>query len=324
MARLIVVELLDPRGTLRARTRLDALPATIGRGYDSDVIVDDPYVCARHARIVEDEEGRPVIEDEGSVNGMYMVDGTGPIGRLTLRPDVPVRIGRTMLRVRPADYSVPPAIDERRGPHGLLGRLDLPYVSVGACAAVLTLFALQSYSQSYERGSAARALGAVTAMLLVLAIWAGIWSVVSRAVSHRFHFLRHLAVAALAALGGLVVVQGAQWLEFLAPQSAAAAFLGFGGFGALGAGVLAAHLGVASSLSRGARLRWAAGVTLAGAALLIVVGLADDDEFSNKLDDPGSLKPYGAHWVRTEPASDFALDARTLRARVDSLAEARH
>lgn len=322
MARLIVVELLDYRGVVRARTRLDALPATVGRGYDSDVIVDDPYVCARHARIVEDEEGRPVIEDDGSVNGLYMADGTGPVGRLTLRPDSPVRIGRTMLRVRPADYPVAPAIDERRGPHGLLGRLDLPPVSIGACVAVLAVFAVQSYLQSYERVSGARALGAATAMLVMLAMWAGVWSLVSRAVSHRFHFLRHLAVAALAALGGLLVIQGSEWLEFLAPRSAAGAIVAVVGFAALAAGLLAAHLGVASSLSRGARLRWAVGVTVGCAALVGLAASADDDKFSNKLDDPGSLKPYGASWVRTERASDFAADARTLRARVDSLVDA--
>ena len=85
---------------------------------------------------------------------------------------------------------------------------------------------------------------------------------------------------------------------------------------------LAAHLGVASSLSRGARIRWAAGLTLACVTLLGLASMADDDDFTNKLDDPGSLKPYGARWVRTEPASDFAIDARILRARVDSLADA--
>ena len=50
---------------------LDALPATIGRGGDVQVRLDDPYVSRCHCQI-EEMEGVLVVRDLGSKNGTYV------------------------------------------------------------------------------------------------------------------------------------------------------------------------------------------------------------------------------------------------------------
>jgi hypothetical protein len=69
---------------------------TIGRSEENDVVLTDPQVSRRHARIVL-EDGRVTIEDAGSLNGTY-VNGERA-GRARLAPNDAIVIGDTKLRL---------------------------------------------------------------------------------------------------------------------------------------------------------------------------------------------------------------------------------
>ena len=51
------VEILSRQRDVISRFRIDGPEARIGRGYDNDVVVEDPYVAAQHLRIFRDEAG---------------------------------------------------------------------------------------------------------------------------------------------------------------------------------------------------------------------------------------------------------------------------
>jgi hypothetical protein len=320
---MIVVEVLDQRGAPSARARLTQFPATIGRALDCDVSLDDPYVCPVHFRVVEGPEGELRAEDAGSVNGICLVGMDVRIPHVPLGVDTRVRAGRTTLRFRDATAPVAPAIAERADPHGFTAGLGMTQVSLGACAMALVAFVVVSYTHEYERPSVASAVGSSVAALVGLGAWAAVWAFVGRAVSHRFQFLRHLALASIAATAAILVGQAGQWLEFVAPASAASAFVYAVGFLGIVTATIAAHLGVAAGMPAGRRFGWAAGVTVGAAALVGLMTYADHDKFTNALDDPGTLKSYGAGWVRAEPAAEFATHVSDLQRKVDSLARAR-
>lgn len=79
------------------RQRCDGAEVTIGRGYDNDVVVDDPFVSARHLRVQRDEQGRLVAEDLGSANGLFTERGRKRQASIVLHGDEPIRIGHTLL-----------------------------------------------------------------------------------------------------------------------------------------------------------------------------------------------------------------------------------
>lgn len=321
MARLIVVEVLDARGAVRSRHRLDALPATVGRAGDNDVVLDDPYVCAHHLRLVADATGQLAAEDAGSVNGIRRPGARLRADRVALGPAAAeVVAGRTLLRVRPADHPVAPALVERgRGAAHL--RLESPLATLAVCTAAVAVFSAFGYSRMYERASVARAIGGAAALIILLSVWAGVWSVVGRVVAHQFQFLRHLAIAALAALAFGAVGEGGEWIDFVSPTSGLGTLVGVLGFGGLAVALLYAHLTVASSaLGRRQRLSWSAGVAAAAALLVTATSFADRDKFTTRLDDPGSIKPLPPRWVRAEPAASFAEHATALQLKADSLA----
>jgi Sigma-54 interaction domain/FHA domain/Bacterial regulatory protein, Fis family len=78
------------------RIRLDQRQLQIGRGRDCDVVLGDPAVSLRHARL-EPADGAIWVRDLDSRNGTY-VDGV-PIQRALLRHGSMLRLGRSDLRV---------------------------------------------------------------------------------------------------------------------------------------------------------------------------------------------------------------------------------
>jgi hypothetical protein len=81
------------------RLRLGGGPVLIGRADDSTLVLDDDYASARHARLVRQGDGY-AVEDLGSTNGTYL-DRTRVSATTPVPVGVPIRIGRTVVELRP-------------------------------------------------------------------------------------------------------------------------------------------------------------------------------------------------------------------------------
>lgn len=72
-------------------------PVVVGRSPSSDIVIDEPYVSATHARITIQGPAL-VLEDLGSTNGT-MVNGHAIDQPVTLRDGDEVQVGDTVMRV---------------------------------------------------------------------------------------------------------------------------------------------------------------------------------------------------------------------------------
>ena len=72
-------------------------PVVIGRSPSSDIVVDEPYVSASHARFTLQGPAL-VLEDLGSTNGT-MVNGHIIEQPVTLRENDEVQVGDVIMRV---------------------------------------------------------------------------------------------------------------------------------------------------------------------------------------------------------------------------------
>ncbi len=81
------------------RLRLGPGPILIGRAEDSTLVLDDDYASTRHARIIAQGSGY-AVEDLGSTNGTYL-DRTRVHAPTPVPVVVPIRIGRTVIELRP-------------------------------------------------------------------------------------------------------------------------------------------------------------------------------------------------------------------------------
>jgi hypothetical protein len=321
----LIVEVLDPRtGEVRLRRRLDGAPVTLGRGYDNDIVLDDAYADARHARIVSDETGALVIEDLGSVNALV---GPGPGGarqtRVVVHPDVEVRVGRTRLRFRDSDAPLPAALPDLPVS---ASRTRLPrwvaawWGEIGVTAVATAALGWVTWLGSYTASPASDVVTTALGILLIAALWAGIWAVASRIVVQRFRFLGHLAMVSTITLVAFALAGVGEWATFLFPDSAWTDFWGGAAVLLLIATLVAGHLALSSTMPR--RRRWTAGLMTSAVVLVIgaVFTLVEDESFSDVAAFSAALKPFPAAWLPTATVEEFGLVEDDLKSQVDGLA----
>ena len=143
--------------------------ARIGRGYDNDVIIDDPYVAAQHLRVFRDEAGQLVAEDLGSANGTFLDGGRNRFARIVIDGKHPIRIGQTYLRVRDIHHEVE---RERVAPPEWRA---LPIAAAAALgASLLGLSALQVWLAQTAELRASSYLTPLLTIVATVLVWAGI------------------------------------------------------------------------------------------------------------------------------------------------------
>jgi hypothetical protein len=317
----VILEVLSARGgAVHTRVRLAALPFTIGRSLDNDLIVDDPYLDARHARVVRVEDGSLVLEDLGSRNGLLVGRAQGWAASVPVRGGLEAQLGRTTLRFRDPEEQVPPALalpsgyagdPTRRWVDGPLGRVAL----LGAIALV----AAYTWLHSYERSRAEDAVTLATGLVAMGVAWAGLWSLAGRVAVHRFEFRAHLAVFALGAIALMAAGVVDQWAIFLFPGSAVVRTLSVVVLFVLTVGWLAAHLAFVSRLAPLARLRAAFAIAAVAYAAFGGLSLIGGEDFSDIPEFSSMTKPLGPRWVPTMDVDEFVQDADELKGEVDDL-----
>ena len=189
------IEILSRHGEVVQRHRVDADEVRVGRAYDNQIILDDPYVGAHHARIVRDATGELIAEDLGSANGLFEDGSTQSVRRIVLGGDRPIRIGATRVRVRDASYAV---VEERRFTQRARGWQIVMALGV----ALVTLQLLSTWLSQVGEPKLADYAGPVVAVCSVALVWAGMWAILARIFSGNVRFRRNLIVA----LSGMLVL----------------------------------------------------------------------------------------------------------------------
>lgn len=205
---MIWVEILSRHRDIVARFRIAASEVRIGRGYDNDVIIDDPYVAARHLRVFRDDAGQLVAEDLGSANGTFPDGGHQRLARIVVDGKHPIRIGQTHLRIREIHHEV-----ERERVAAPEWR-TLPIAAAAALgASLLGLSALQIWLVQTVELRASSYLAPLLGIAAAVLVWAGLWALLSRIFSGSSHLLRNLLIALA---GGLAFSLYHEWARLLA------------------------------------------------------------------------------------------------------------
>ncbi|MBT6431998.1 MAG: sigma 54-interacting transcriptional regulator [Deltaproteobacteria bacterium] len=79
---------------------LDERGITLGANESNDIVLEDPYVSGFHARVYM-QDGRAIIEDVGSRNGVFV--GTQKVQSAEATPGAQIRVGQTVLLVAAED-----------------------------------------------------------------------------------------------------------------------------------------------------------------------------------------------------------------------------
>ncbi len=322
MGKIVFVELLDRRGNVRGRIKVDSFPATVGRGYANAVIVDDRLISVEHLRLSVDSEAGIIVEDLNTVSGTRLSKSQERIERYRVPAggEAIIRIGQTVLRLRGDDFVVGPVASSRT----LFGSFG-SFIENGMIAFLVFIagFGLNvvTFAQEINKKVIWSDLTLMSLILLIVfALWAGFWSFLSRLVAHSFHFMTHLGISGIASIVFLILFTSEEYFEFLFSAPVGAKIFGFAGFAVIFSLLLYTHLSVMSESSSRKRMFSAALISAGIVGILLLVNYVNEKEFSNELRFSHVIKPVGRRWVRTVSSDEFFGGLHKLRAKIDAMA----
>ncbi len=318
MSFLGVIEIIDRSGLVRSRTRVEHLPFRIGRALDNDLVLDDIYVCPHHAELSDEPE--LALMDLDSVNGSFIGLGRTRHARIALPGSVDFRLGHSLLRFRAANEILQTTAVDPLATSRLfaLDRAAWAIPAVVACGIGLLIERVLVTPQTLQLGALA---SAVVPAILVVLIWSLAWSMANRMVSHRFHYLGHLSIAALGVLATNLADSVCSYLGFAVGaddvMGAIAKLLSAG----LLALVIYGHLRLISRGSARRLLVPAIAVAVAFMAISLLPGTSTND-FSSEPKLATTLKPPIAALRRGLDGDTFYAEAARAMDEVDE--EATH
>jgi Inner membrane component of T3SS, cytoplasmic domain len=207
MGQVIWIEILSRHRDVAERHRFEGGEVRIGRGYENDLVLDDPHVAVNHLRIRRDEAGALIAEDVGSANGLYLDRSPERQERIALDGDRVIRIGGVLLRVREPGYAVPrerPEVPARR----------LWPVALALAAAILAVEILSLWLAETAEVKASRYVTPVLSLAGLALGWTAVWTVLSRIFAGRAPFERHLITALAGVLAYSLYDEFAQFAAF--------------------------------------------------------------------------------------------------------------
>ena len=318
MGEPLIVEVADHRGRVRFRTRLNPTQAEtmVGRAPRNEVVLDDPYVDARHLRISATEDGGWRFADLGSVNGVWLGhSGTRQIdGPITA--GLELKVGRSILRFVSPDAPVAPALFDPAQRAGITHRLLQPRTMVAILGLAAVLSATNRYYASTRTVTVADLATPGLTILIVTALWAAAWAFTNRLVAHRFRFLSHLVWAVLITTIGSALAIGGEWLGFFMPNTDWSGLeILIWWFG--GALLLVGHFELVTEWPR--TRRWIVATAATGMVAAVVVVLARSEALKGGAltHETGALKPVDVRYLPATSLDAFVRDAGELKTKVD-------
>lgn len=185
------IEQLNSLHRVTARTRCAGDTLRIGRGYNNDLVLDDPWVAQSHLIIRIDTEGGITVQAEGAQT-LTLEDNRTPLHEARIDGNSILQIGHTRLRVRTANYQRPELAVQPRPAHQWLYAIGAFFL-----LATLLLLALDQWLTDANASPYWRVLPEKLPALMVILIWAGAWALISRLLGHRGRFSVHLLIAAI-------------------------------------------------------------------------------------------------------------------------------
>jgi hypothetical protein len=190
----LIIEQVSGTKKLLQRHKIKGSFIDIGRGYDNDLVLNDPYVCGRHLSLNTTEEGRWQMCDQGSVNGSF-TDRQQPIEGLqpVYSGDV-ISIGKSYLRFIYPNQPVAPAI-RLGGFEGVLNWLSSPAIVIAVFCLYISLLLGNYYVGSSVEIKASHMFSSVFTKLLVMSLLPLLFALLARLFKHDARVLTQMVVS---------------------------------------------------------------------------------------------------------------------------------
>jgi hypothetical protein len=311
------VEVLDRRGHVHARARVESLPFRIGRAYHNDLILDDPYVSPVHVQI-EGEPASLVLRDLDSENGVQAPGGHLQADGVRIELPCDFRVGRTRLRLRDARHVVAPTLSDPAAAGRWARLAGQPLAGV----LVLLAVAVVSFGEEIDKG--APDLGHIAENLLtgtlLTAVWVGLWSLITRVLTPQTRFVSHWIVAGSYALFQAGLRWAGTWVRFFVASIVPVQLLEIALQRAAASLLFYVHIALTGALRGPRRALLAVLLSAAFVSFNQLDTVFRRPDWVQVLPYWSRLQPLDPAWLATQDVDDFFEGTAGVRDAVDALA----
>ena len=309
MEAVMLVEELGPQGhpVLRQRFVGAGAECRIGRDLDSDFVLDDEHAAPQHALLTLLEDGRVNVRDLGTRNGTRVDGRRVPAEGGANIEQGELIVGRTRLHVRTRHT---PIGQERVFRRDFVRRHRTPLAVAGVAACV-------GYAAFHQWLDApASLLPSVTTAVLVglgaIALWTGLWALISKLNKGRWEVRVHLTIASIA----VAFCAWGYWVAGILAYAAQWSALDKVGVAVVGATALAAlylHFREATSYGRRISLALAGSVTVVISAVAWVIALGMDANNVSRVELGPDVRLGAARVVPNRDIAEYLADVDKLQ-----------
>ena len=306
----IIIEEVNRLGHVIGRHSYDHFPVSIGRGYQNDLIIGDPYISSEHAIINELDDGWSV-EDRQSDNGIKYRLHSAQSQTGQLHSGDEIIIGRTRLRLLSPSHPVAET-------HLLPTKSSLPIIMsrpLVATVTVLVTFALLLMDAQLSIATKTgfeKLLASALPTFVFASIWAGIWAFVGRVITHRASFLPHFVAALMVFIISMLTATTSEYLTYNMNSKLPATLLELVVIGFTIAALIYINLINSTNLNRKSCVITSHSVAWSMLLMGLFMQFVNKPDFSHAPEYASQLKPPFAKVVASKNLDDFLKDSELI------------
>lgn len=309
MEAVMLIEQLGPQRhpVLQQRFVGAGAECRVGRDLGCDIVVDDEHAARQHALLTLLEDGRVSVRDLGTRNGTRVDGSRVPAETGAIIEQGEIIVGSTRLHVRTRHT---PVGQERvfRREFVRRHRTLLATAGVAACIAYAAFHQWLGAPSSLRRSVMTATLVALGA----IALWTGVWILMSKLNRGRWEVRVHLAIASI----GAAICAWGYWLAGLVAYAAQWSMLAQVGVVIVGATALVAlylHLREATHYDRRVSLALAGAATLVISTVASVIAVGVVDKNVNRVALGPDVRLGAQRVVPNRDIADYLADVDKLR-----------
>jgi len=288
---MIIVEIISQKHMKSEFRRFNSNSISIGRGFDNDLILRDPFISASHIIIETLDDGGWLVKDNCSRNGLFVNRKAASSKEARIVSGDEIIIGKTKLRIYSSSHIVAPArkiIDNNT----FVRKINNKMSSFAAILGLVVLYCLEGYAHSIESTPEyGKFLMMAVFILFISVVWSSVWALVTRMLKNRSRFFLHLTMTCFFYCLMLPIKNIAGMFGYISSEiivELISMFLLAGGLFTL---LLIGHLAVATNLSVMKRAVFSCLTTSCLVLVAIIVFGAYISDFNPDPDIYGTIKP---------------------------------
>ena len=191
----LIIEQISRGHKVIARYKFEPRTVNIGRGFDNDIILSDPHVCANHLQLHYDD-GQWLLRDLDTVNGSFNGSNKAIDGQHQVLSGDLISLGKSQLRLLYPDHPVEESV--RLSPfENVLELIKSPWLLVLFISLFTAANGLNFLWHANEDTTTSQLLVSTLGTTLVFALWPLLCALVARLTKHDARVMAQLTTSFL-------------------------------------------------------------------------------------------------------------------------------